>query len=108
MHYLACLILIILMQTVLLADKDCQGICGDASGDGVVNVSDAVWIINYVFQSGAEPQPVLACGDSNSDWAINVSDAVWLIGYIFVGGDPPADCSPGSPMWYNGICCPFQ
>ncbi|NIT58616.1 MAG: hypothetical protein GWN00_21035 [Aliifodinibius sp.] len=28
---------------------------GDANCDGVVNVSDAVWIINYVFISGNEP-----------------------------------------------------
>jgi Dockerin type I domain len=101
------MIITFLLPSVVFADKDCQGICGDANNDGMVNVSDAVWIINYVFQGGAEPQPVLACGDANSDSASALSDAVWIINYVFVGGDPPGDCSPGSPLWPDGDCCPF-
>jgi hypothetical protein len=85
----------------------CQGECGDANYDLAVNVSDAVYIINYVFVGGGEPQPVLACGDANTDGAVNVSDAVYIINYVFVGGGPPGNCSPGSPNWYNGDCCPF-
>lgn len=85
----------------------CQGKCGDANNDATVNVSDAVKIINYVFVGGQEPQPVLACGDANGDGAVNVSDAVKIINYVFVGGGAPGDCSPGSPNWYNGDCCPF-
>jgi hypothetical protein len=85
----------------------CQGECGDANNDSNVNVSDAVWIINYVFIGGLEPQPVLACGDANADASVNVSDAVWVINYVFIGGGPPSTCSPGSPNWYNGDCCPF-
>jgi hypothetical protein len=85
----------------------CQGECGDANNDGDVNVSDAVYIINYVFVGGGEPQPVLACGDANDDGTVNVSDAVYIINYVFVGGGPPSNCSPGSPEWYNGDCCVF-
>jgi hypothetical protein len=84
-----------------------QGRCGDANADANVNVSDAVWIINYVFIGGSEPQPVLACGDANSDGMVNVSDAVWIINYVFIGGAQPGDCSPGSPNWHNGNCYPF-
>ncbi|NIP41716.1 MAG: hypothetical protein GWO41_12640 [candidate division Zixibacteria bacterium] len=85
----------------------CQGECGDANDDASVNVSDAVWIVNYVFIGGSEPLPVLACGDANTDGSVNVSDAVWVINFVFVGGGPPSTCSPGSPNWYNGDCCPF-
>jgi hypothetical protein len=85
----------------------CQGRCGDANNDGSVNVSDAVLIINYVFIGGSEPQPVLACGDANTDASVNVSDAVSIINYVFIGGGAPGNCSPGSPNWYNGDCCPF-
>ncbi|MBD3218654.1 MAG: hypothetical protein GF310_10285 [candidate division Zixibacteria bacterium] len=95
-------------NNILEDPQECVGICGDASNDGAVNVSDAVWVINYVFIGGAEPQPVLACGDANGEGAVNVSDAVWIINYVFIGGGPPGDCSPGSPNWYNGDCCPFD
>jgi hypothetical protein len=65
-------------------------ICGDANGDGLVNVSDAVYIINYVFVGGDPPDP-LAAGNANCDIGVNVSDAVWIINYIFVGGNAPCD-----------------
>lgn len=85
----------------------CDGRCGDANADASVNVSDAVYIINYVFITGSpEPLPVKACGDANSDASVNVSDAVYVINYVFIVGSPaPSDCSPGS--WPGGDCCPF-
>ena len=91
---------------VITNGRDCYGDCGDANGDGSVNVSDAVWIINYVFVGSGPPIP-LACGDANGDGSVNVSDAVWIINYVFVGGAPPGDCMPGSPNWLDGDCCPF-
>jgi photosystem II stability/assembly factor-like uncharacterized protein len=66
-------------------------ICGDANFDATVNVSDAVWIINYVFIGGDPPIPYEA-GDVNCDGTVNVSDAVWIINYVFVGGNDPCDC----------------
>jgi subtilisin family serine protease len=65
-------------------------ICGDANNDKTVNVSDAVWIINYVFLGGAPPHP-LESGDTNCDGICNVSDAVWLVNYVFTGGYDPCD-----------------
>ncbi len=67
-------------------------LCGDANGDDNINVSDAVFIINYVFIGGPAPD-TLCVGDANGDGGVNVSDAVWIINYIFVGGPPPVeDC----------------
>jgi hypothetical protein len=65
-------------------------ICGDASGDDELNISDAVYIINYIFISGPEPDPIEAA-DSNCDGTCNISDAVIIINYIFIGGVPPCD-----------------
>jgi hypothetical protein len=65
-------------------------ICGDANGDGVVNVSDAVYIINYIFAGGAAPDP-LESAEVNCDGDVNVSDAVWIINYIFMDGYEPCD-----------------
>jgi Dockerin type I domain len=68
----------------------CEFICGDANSDQTINVSDAVWIINYVFAGGDPPDPLMI-GDSNCDTVVNVSDAVWIINYVFVGGNAPCD-----------------
>jgi len=75
------------------ADEDgigdaCEFIYGDANHDGVVNVGDAVFIINYIFKNGSAPSP-LASGDANCDGVINAGDAVWIINYIFKQGLPP-------------------
>jgi Dockerin type I domain len=61
-------------------------ICGDANSDSDLNVSDAVYIINYVFISGS-PAPVpLDAGEVNCDGSVNVSDAVYIINYVFISG----------------------
>jgi hypothetical protein len=57
---------------------------GDANADGVISVSDAVMIINFVFAGGPAPQP-LRRGDINRDFKVNVSDVVKMIGYLFKG-----------------------
>ncbi len=66
-------------------------VCGDANGDGMVNVGDAVFLISYVFKGGLAPDP-LEAGDANCDGGVNVGDAVYLISYVFKGGPEP--CCP--------------
>jgi len=66
-------------------------VCGDANGDGEVNIGDGVYVINYVFKSGPAPEPIEA-GDANCDTELNVGDAVYIINYVFKDG--PAPCCP--------------
>jgi len=63
---------------------------GDANGDGVINVSDVVYLINYLFISGPAPDPIQA-GDANCDGFVNVTDVVYLINYLFISGPPPCN-----------------
>jgi hypothetical protein len=65
-------------------------VCGDADSEQNVNISDAVYIINYIFAEGNPPDPIEA-GDVNCDTEVNVSDAVFIINYIFAGGNEPCD-----------------
>ncbi|MFH2054750.1 MAG: aryl-sulfate sulfotransferase [bacterium] len=65
-------------------------LCGDADGNEIVNITDAVFLINYIFNSGPPPDPELS-GDTNCDGVANVTDAVYLIQYIFSSG--PAPCA---------------
>ncbi len=67
-----------------------EPICGDANSDGSVNVSDVIYIANYVFIGGNPPFP-LETGNLNCDGAVNISDAVWLINYIFMEGNDPCE-----------------
>jgi len=62
-------------------------ICGDADADGVVNIGDAVYLINFIFKGG--PPPFMWAADANGDGVINIGDAVYLIQYIFQGGPAP-------------------
>ena len=65
-------------------------VCGDADGSRTIDISDAVYLIAYIFAGGSSPSPLIA-GDANCDTAVDISDAVYLITYIFAGG--PAPCA---------------
>jgi hypothetical protein len=63
-------------------------LCGDANNDEVLNVGDAVYLINYIFKGG--PGPLFPeCSDVNNDTNLNIGDPVYLINYIFKGGPAP-------------------
>jgi hypothetical protein len=63
---------------------------GDANGDGSVDISDAVYLIAYIFSGGSAPEEG---GDANCDGGVDISDAVYLIAYIFSGGAAPVQCT---------------
>lgn len=63
---------------------------GDADGSDTIDVSDAVYIIAYIFSGGPAPVPT-GKGDTDCSNSIDISDAVFLISYIFSGG--PAPCA---------------
>jgi hypothetical protein len=63
-------------------------VSGDANSDGVVTVSDVVYLTNYILYSGSEPEPS-AAGDPNEDCVIDNQDIVFLFNYLFKQGFPP-------------------
>jgi hypothetical protein len=73
----------------------CNWLVGDADGDGLVNISDAVYLISYIFGGGDPATPdAVGSGDPNCDGTVNITDAVYLISYIFGGGAAPgATCT---------------
>ncbi len=70
-----------------------QFVCGDADGTGIVTISDAVYLINYIFGGGPAPAPVVR-GDADCNGIVTISDAVYLINYIFGGGAAPCAACP--------------
>lgn len=58
---------------------------GDANCDESVNISDPIYIGNYLFNGGPAPACDLAA-DANSDGNVSISDQVFLLNYLFDGG----------------------
>jgi hypothetical protein len=71
----------------------CDFICADADGNEIVNISDAVFMIAYIFGGGAAPEPYL-CADADCNELVNISDAVYVITYVFGGGPEPCASCP--------------
>ena len=71
----------------------CDIVCGDANGNGLLTVSDVVYIINFIFAGGPPPFPYWG-GDANCSGSINISDAVYIVSYIFSGGPAPCENCP--------------
>ena len=57
---------------------------GDADGSGAMDISDAVFLIQYIFQGGPAPE-AFCTGDLTGDGVIDIIDAVAIIIHIFVG-----------------------
>ncbi len=67
-------------------------VAGDADGNGIITISDAVFLITYIFGGGIAPNPAEAA-DADCNSLVTIADAVFLITYIFGGGPAPALCS---------------
>lgn len=61
---------------------------GEVTGDGAVDIGDAIAILTYLFGGGPAPEP-FDSGDVGADGAVDISDAIALLGYLFSGGPEP-------------------
>jgi len=61
---------------------------GDANADSVLDLSDAVSTLGFLFTGDAAP-PCHSAADANDSGAIDLSDAVYTLGYLFLGTAPP-------------------
>lgn len=72
----------------------CDFICGDADGNGAVDIDDAVFVLEYIFGSGVAPDPEESA-DCDCSGGCDIDDVVYLVQYIFASGSEPcADCTP--------------
>ncbi len=71
---------------------------GDVNSSGDIDLSDAIYLIGWLYSGGPAPAPI-ACpteyssmenGDSNGDGEVDVSDAIHLLSSLFTGGPGPA------------------
>ena len=66
---------------------------GDANSDGTVDLSDAVFVLTWLFSGSHTPQ-CLDSADTNFDEKHDLTDAVYVLGFLFQGGPEPP--KPGS------------
>ena len=85
---------------------------GDCTGDGALDIADAINTGDYLFL-GADLPPCLAACDSNGDGNVDIGDVVFSLFYLFQQGPaPPApfpDCSvpPTMPtLGCDEVVCP--
>ncbi len=61
---------------------------GDVTGDGLIDIEDVLYLINYLYKNGLAPDP-LPAGDANCDGVIDLGDVLYLISYLYKGGPAP-------------------
>jgi hypothetical protein len=66
----------------------------DPNNDGSTDLSDGVFIFNYLFLGGTTPS-CLQSADANGDDAVDISDGIYILNFLFLGG--PAPVPPGPP-----------
>ena len=67
---------------------------GDSNGDSMVDISDAVATLNYLFVGEGHTIPCEDAADVNDDGALNITDPVYVLSYLFQGGLPPREPFP--------------
>jgi hypothetical protein len=83
-------------------DPDCAAECagggfvrGDADASGVINITDGIYLLGYLFQGTAAPPCIDAADvDDSGGNAPNITDAIYLLGYLFKGDAEPPPPSP--------------
>ena len=71
--------------------EECQAsfLRGDTNDDGVYDISDALYILGYIFSGAAEPTCMDAL-DENDDGQVQIADAIYHFTALFLSGPPPA------------------
>ena len=88
---------------------------GDCTGEGGINITDGVALLNFLFMGGAAPPCREACNmDDGND--LNISDGIAVLNFLFLGGPGPAPpypaCGPdvsasgGAPCEFSHPACP--
>jgi hypothetical protein len=65
-----------------------QFVVGDVTGDGVVDISDLGFLVDYLFNNGPAPDPT-ARGDVDCSGNVDVADLTLMVDYLFLNTPAP-------------------
>jgi hypothetical protein len=77
---------------------------GDSNDDGSVDLTDGVFVLNYLFLGGPAPE-CLDAANTNADENIDLADGVFVLNYLFLGGPPPPAPGPDRCDEMPGLGC---
>jgi hypothetical protein len=66
-------------------------VVGDVNNDQLIDVGDAIHLLNFLFKQGPPPHLIVAA-DCNCDNIIDLGDVVLILNYLFKQGQVPGDC----------------
>jgi hypothetical protein len=66
---------------------------GDASFDGMINITDAIVLLEFLFQGGLAFECEDAA-DADDDGVLVITDAIYILSSLFLGGPPPREPYP--------------
>ncbi|MFN0058623.1 MAG: dockerin type I repeat-containing protein [Planctomycetota bacterium] len=72
---------------------------GDANGDAMFDISDAIYLLAALFIPGSPSAPCADAADVNSDDAVDIADAIYALASLFIPGSP----APGAPFPGCGV-----
>ena len=72
-------------KSIVEMDEEAVAILGDANGDGKVNITDAVAVVDYILGNAPEGFNAEAA-DVNKDGNVNITDAVGIVDIILNEG----------------------
>ena len=94
-------------------------IANDCNRDKVVDLSDAVCLLSYLFlgkaldldcgEEDTSNPAVLVLLDANGDGGVDLSDTILLLGHLFTGGSAPSNGGVGECRIFDGCesdACP--
>ena len=68
---------------------------GDANSDGIVDISDPIFILRYLFQS-SEPPKCMDAADANDDGVVDISDSIKILLYLYTSNSDSEIPLPGA------------
>lgn len=74
--------------TVLVTSPERNFVRGSLNGDSLLNLSDAVFLLEHLFLGG-RPFQCAAAADVNGDDIVDLADGAYLLNFLFRGGKAP-------------------
>ena len=69
---------------------------GDGDSNCAVDITDAIFILRYLFLSGAPPRCQDAA-DADDSGLLQITDPIYILNYLFLGGAAPPLPGPSTP-----------